>query len=148
IWRNAKRRMALLGVSGKGNQAPSMHAKMPRLVDRDAPSAGSTVRRGAQRARRGPRTIAAEAKNCGQTGGGVAGFPPAPHCRADCLRSTRIARFPLFRSGYGFWQRGFRYSSEQVPAAGRLGENALRILKQQIALVDQALRRLPYLIEV
>src|SRR5580693_4910198 len=43
---------------------------------------------------------------------------------------------------------GFRRRCEQIPAAGRLRENALRVLRQQVASVDQALRRVTYLIEI
>src|SRR5438132_5480618 len=43
---------------------------------------------------------------------------------------------------------GFRRRCEQIPAAGRLRENALQVLRQQVASVDQALRRVTYLIEV
>src|SRR6516165_1768366 len=43
---------------------------------------------------------------------------------------------------------GFRHRCEQIPAAGRLRENALQVFRQQVASVDQALRRVTYLIEV
>src|SRR6516165_9754257 len=43
---------------------------------------------------------------------------------------------------------GFRRRCEQIPAAGRLRENALRVLRQQVASVDQALSRVTYLVEV
>src|SRR5580700_5016205 len=49
----------------------------------------------------------------------------------------------LFRGGSGFLR-----GCEQIPAACRLGEDALQVLSQQVADVDQALRREPYLVEV
>src|SRR5215813_3188236 len=50
--------------------------------------------------------------------------------------------FLLLRGG------GFRRRCEQIPAAGRLRENALQVLRQQVASVDQALCRVTYLVEV
>src|SRR6516162_10693196 len=60
------------------------------------------------------------------------------------LRPLEIERSDslLLRGG------GFRRRCEQIPAARRLRENALQVLRQQVASVDQALRRVTYFIEI
>src|SRR6516165_6450225 len=67
-----------------------------------------------------------------------------PHGRAHGPIYPRRLRLDslLLRGG------GFRLRCEQIPAAGRLRENALQVLRQQVASVDQVQRRAAYLVEV
>jgi hypothetical protein len=60
----------------------------------------------------------------------------AARCAVPAPPANGGAGSPLFRGGSGFLR-----GCEQIPAACRLGEDALQVLSQQVAAVDQALRR-------